>query len=60
MVGRFDNKPLQGLCRFNAKISVSPYLVIPAKAGIHLLRSKFQRQVMDSRLRGNDEPMVTR
>ena len=29
--------------------------VTPAKAGVHHRRSKFQRQVMDSRLRGNDE-----
>jgi hypothetical protein len=41
----------------------SPLFVIPAKAGIHHQRSSFSRwalckidpQVMDSRLRGNDE-----
>jgi hypothetical protein len=30
-------------------------LVTPAKAGVHHLTCKFQRRVMDSRLRGNDE-----
>ena len=30
-------------------------IVIPAKAGIHLPHCKFRLQVMDSRLRGNDE-----
>jgi enoyl reductase-like protein len=31
------------------------HLVTPAKAGGHHRWSNFQRQVMDSRLRGNDE-----
>ena len=29
--------------------------VTPAKAGVHHRKFKFQQQVMDSRLRGNDE-----
>ena len=29
--------------------------VTPAQAGVHHRRRKFHRQVMDSRLRGNDE-----
>jgi hypothetical protein len=31
------------------------HLVTPAKAGVHHRLPKFQRRVMDSRLRGNDE-----
>jgi hypothetical protein len=31
------------------------YIVTPAKAGVHHRQNKFQRQVMDSRLPGNDE-----
>jgi hypothetical protein len=31
-----------------------PHFVTPAKAGVHHQQDKFQRQVMDSRLRGND------
>jgi hypothetical protein len=30
-------------------------LVTPAKAGVHHRWNKFDRQEMDSRLRGNDE-----
>jgi hypothetical protein len=30
-------------------------IVTPAKAGVHHQLRKFQLQVMDSRLRGNDE-----
>jgi hypothetical protein len=33
----------------------NPYFVTPAQAGVHHRRYKFQLQVMDSRLRGNDE-----
>jgi hypothetical protein len=33
-------------------------IVTPAKAGGHHLHYKFKRQVMDSRLRGNDEVLV--
>mgnify|MGYP001583557144 FL=1 len=33
----------------------TPNLVIPAKAGIHLLTLKFPIQVMGPRLRGGDE-----
>jgi hypothetical protein len=31
------------------------HFVTPAQAGVHHRISKFQRRVMDSRLRGNDE-----
>jgi hypothetical protein len=48
------------LCRlhkglFDEATLLSHSFVIPAKAGIHHLCSKFQRQVMDPRLRGGDE-----
>ena len=33
----------------------TPSFVIPAKAGIHHLPSKFKPSVMDPRLRGGDE-----
>jgi hypothetical protein len=33
------------------------HLVTPAKAGVHHRRPKFHQQVMDSRLRGNDDIM---
>ena len=36
------------------------HFVTPAKAGVHHRQLKFQRQVMDSRLRGNDELWKTR
>jgi hypothetical protein len=37
-----------------------PHFVIPAKAGIHHLLSKFQQPVLDPRLRGGDEVQLRR
>jgi hypothetical protein len=46
------------LGRLNQICIATPFtssFVTPAKAGVQLLRVKFNRQGMDSRLRGNDE-----
>jgi len=58
----FENNVVQSRS-FHAPGSASPFVVIPAKAGIHHLtphlsrhpRRKTDSRVMDSRLRGNDE-----
>ena len=57
--GRADHKPLKGLLMLIAQACFSPNFVIPAKAGIHHLLPKLPVQEMDSRVRGNDEVMVT-
>ena len=49
----------QGILRSIGKAAAFSYFVIPAKAGIHLLPWKFSQRVMNSRLRGNDEVVVT-
>ena len=54
-----DSHVPEGVFVNGAAASISSQdLVIPAKAGIHHLHSKFHRQVMDPRLRGGDEGAV--